>query len=299
MGFCVSKLLGTESQDSGSPGGMIGFSKTYQHPRPIDDDYDFPLDGKDIASVSDKELLFAFATAPRLYEYGYVTVSRVSKDLVIKSGPGVAETTKFALETLQLPVPRVHRAFIVDVPDTGKVFGTPSEDIHLIVMDYIKGSTVEKAWRSFDIAAKENVAQQVADVVNKMQSTVLNHMRIGPIGRAHDETCQGPWFAGYGTGPFDTLKELEDWCNHKVDVGIMVKQLLPETPRFEFKDTVLTHQDLAMRNLVVNEDMKVWVINWGCAGVYPKSSNKPRCSFRRRIMSMLIWCWRGSLIDTI
>lgn len=50
----------------------------------------------------------------------------------------------------------------------------------------------------------------------------------------------------------------------------MVKQLTPETRRFKFEDIVLTHQDLALRNLVLDNDMKGWVIDWGCAGVYTK-----------------------------
>ncbi|RKL04821.1 hypothetical protein BFJ71_g3601 [Fusarium oxysporum] len=280
MGCFLSKpprtefLSETPLQEGPSPGDEIGFPQPYQDPRSIDDDNNFPLDGKDIASLSDEELLSAFLTAPRLHDYGAVTVSRVSKDLVIKGGPGVAkseaENIKFALETLGLPIPKVHRVFTADVPEDPDLPEAPVVEGHLIVMDYIKGSTVEKIWQSFDTTTKETVAQQVADVIDKMQSTVLNHMPVGPIGRAQDAKFQGPWFMDYGTGPFDTLAELEDWCNHKIDVGIMVKQLTPETRRFEFKDIVLTHQDLAMRNLVLGEDMNVWVIDWGCAGVYPR-----------------------------
>ncbi|KAF4417459.1 kinase-like (PK-like) [Fusarium acutatum] len=200
MGYYMSKLLRTEShnenslQDSDRRGDVIGFPQPYQNPRSIDDDNNFPLDGKDITSVFDKELLLAFFTAPRLHDFGSVTVSRVSKDLVIKGGP----------------VPKVHRAFAVDVPHNGNMFGTPLVDLQLVLMDYIKGSTVEKVWRSFDLARKKTVAQQVADVINKMQSTVLNHLPLGPIGKAQDETSQGPWFTDYGAGPFDTLKDLED-----------------------------------------------------------------------------------------
>ncbi|EXA41497.1 hypothetical protein NW756_010007 [Fusarium oxysporum] len=240
----------------------------------IDDDNNFPLDGKDIASVSDEELLSAFLTAPRLHDYGAVTVSRVSKHHVVKGGPGVAkseaENIKLALETLGLPIPKVHRAFTADVPEDPDVPEASLVEGHLILMDYIKGSTVDKTWQSLDTATKETVAQQVVDTIDKMQPTALNHMPVGPIGRAQDAKFQGPWFTDNGAGPFGTLAELENWCNHKIDVGIMVKQLTPETRRFEFKDIVLTHQDLALRNLVLGEDMNVWVIDWGCAGVYPR-----------------------------
>ncbi|KAF4960781.1 hypothetical protein FGADI_724 [Fusarium gaditjirri] len=192
----------------------------------------------------------------------------------MKGGPGVtkseAENMKFASETLGLPTPKVHRAFTAEIPEDPDLPETPLVEGHFIVMDYIKGSTIDKSWQSLDTATKETIAQQVADVIDKMQSTILSHMPVGPIGRPKDAKFQGPWFTDYGAGPFDTVRELEDWCNHKIDVGIMVKQLTPETTRFEFKDVVLTHQDLALRNLILDNDMKLWVIDWGCAGVYPK-----------------------------
>ncbi|KAF5635273.1 kinase-like (PK-like) [Fusarium tjaetaba] len=280
MGCSLSKNPGTESHNENSPpevpapGDRPSFPQPYQDPRSIEDDNTFPLDEQDIASVSDEELLSAFLTAPRLHDYGDVIIPRISKHLVIKGGPGVAkseaENMKFALETLGLPIPKVHRAFTAETPEDPDLPETPLVEAHFIVMDYIKGSMIDKSWQSLGITAKETVAQQVADVIEKMQSTVLNHMPVGPIGRSQEAKFQGPWFTDYGAGPFNTLKELEDWCNHKIDVGIMVKHLKPETQRFEFKDIVLTHQDLALRNLVLDEDMKVWVIDWGCAGVYPK-----------------------------
>lgn len=160
----------------------------FEQPRSFDDDNNFPLYGKDIASVSDEELLSAFLTAPRLHDYGNVIIPRISKHLVIKVGPGVAkseaENMKFASETLSLPIPKVHRAFTAEIPEDPDLPETPLVEGHFIVKDYIKGSTIDKSWQSLDTATKETVAQQVAGTINKMQSTALNHMPVGPIGRA-------------------------------------------------------------------------------------------------------------------
>ncbi|KLO88697.1 Uncharacterized protein LW93_4508 [Fusarium fujikuroi] len=280
MGCSLSKTPKTESFNENPPqedpeqGDEQGFPLPYQDPRALDDDNAFPLDESDISSVSDEELLSAYLKAPQLHHYGAVTISRISKHLAIKGGPGVpkseAENMKFASETLQLPVPKVHRTFTAEIPEFAGMPNTRLIEGHFIVMDYIQGSSLDKSWQTFDLTTKETVAQQVAEVINKMQSTVLNHIPVGPIGRSQDEKSQGPWFTDYGAGPFDTLKDLEDWCNHKIDVCVMVKQLPPDTTKFEFKDIVLTHQDLAPRNLVVDKDMKLWVLDWGCAGVYPK-----------------------------
>jgi hypothetical protein len=135
-------------------------------------------------------------------------------------------------------------------------------------MDYIAGPTVEKAWPSLEQDAKESVTQQVADMIESMQSHKLNDMSPGPVGFP-DEKCRGPWFTDYGAGPFKTLQELQDWFNHKVDVCIQVRQLPATTPRFHFRDLVFTHQDIAQRNLVLDAGGKVWLVDWGCAGVYP------------------------------
>ncbi|KAG5820401.1 hypothetical protein H9Q74_000641 [Fusarium xylarioides] len=217
MGCYLSKPVRTESpnetplQDVPKPGDEIGFPQPYQDPRAIDDDNDFPLDERDISSVSDEELLSAYLMAPQLHDYGAVTVSRVSKHLVIKGGPGVpqseAANMKFALETLRLAVPKVHRAFSSEIPEYPGMSTTRFIEGHFILMDYIKGPAIDKSWQSLDPARKETVAQQVADGIEKMQSTVLNHMPVGPIGRSQDAKFQGPWFTDYGAGPFDTLGE--------------------------------------------------------------------------------------------
>jgi thiamine kinase-like enzyme len=79
----------------------------------------------------------------------------------------------------------------------------------------------------------------------------------------------GPWFTEDGVGPFALLQDLEDWCNHKIDVCIQFKQLEQHAPRFKFRSLVLTHQDIAPRNPVLDAQGKVWMLDWAFAGVYP------------------------------
>ncbi|KAK3316824.1 hypothetical protein B0H66DRAFT_306148 [Apodospora peruviana] len=119
-------------------------------------------------------------------------------------------------------------------------------------------------------------------MINKMQSTTLGGaFPPGPIHATHNKTMtsipeqnqekwQGPWFTDYGAGPFPTLEDLEAWLNHKIDVCIKVRQLRAGFPRFELStsDLVLTHQNIAPRNLVVDPVGKLWLIDWGCAGIY-------------------------------
>ena len=44
----------------------------------------------------------------------------------------------------------------------------------------------------------------------------------------------------------------------------------PDTvPPFRFEKLVLTHLDVAPRNLILNSDGRAWLIDWGNAGIYP------------------------------
>lgn len=105
-------------------------------------------------------------------------------------------------------------------------------------------------------------------MIETTQSHKLNDTPPGPFG-SPNEKCQGPWFTNSGAGPFKTLQEVQDWFNHKVDVGIQVRELPATTSRFRFQDLVFTHQDIADRNLVLDAGGKAWLVDWGCAGVYP------------------------------
>lgn len=171
-----------------------------------------------------------------------------------------------ASQSLHLPVPKVHRTFTADIPDIndkGKVPG------HFIVMDYIPGPTVEGCWDDLDQSQRESIIHQVVTSVNTMQSTPLD-LPPGPVGATTNEIFEGPWFTEDGAGPFSTLPDLENWYNHKVDICIRNQQLAPNSiPRFKFDKLVLTHQDIAARNLILDATGKLWVIDWGIAGIYP------------------------------
>ena len=171
----------------------------------------------------------------------------------------------FAAETLGLPVPRVHRTFTADVPgaEEGELM-----EAQFIVMDYIPGPTVKECWNSLEVDQRQSVAGQVASMIEKMQSTALK-LPPGPVGWTGSQKFVGPWFTEDGTGPFASLQGLEDWCNHKIDVGVQYEHLEQDAPRFKFRSLVLTHQDIAPQNLVLDAQGKVWMIDWAFAGIYP------------------------------
>jgi aminoglycoside phosphotransferase (APT) family kinase protein len=192
---------------------------------------------------------------------------------VLKGGesvhPSEAENMKFAATYTQIRVPKVHRVF------SSRLNGD-DHDTWFIVMDYVPGFTVEDNWKVLSETTRDDVTSQVAGMIEQMQSISLNHMPPGPIGGG--APFQGPWFSdtcGIGPGPFDTLQEMEDWLNQKLDTRLRLRRpdVSAVTPRFEFtKDTrmVFTHQDIAPRNLILDPSGRLWLIDWAYAGVYPE-----------------------------
>jgi hypothetical protein len=132
--------------------------------------------------MSDQQLALLFSTAPKLHRYGSVTVVSLSKSLACKGGRGVfpseSQNMIFAAESLSLPVPRVYRTFMADVPGFAKEQLVKAQ---FIVMDYIPGPTVDECWNSLEVDQQRSVAGQVAAMIEKMQSTALK-LPPGPVG---------------------------------------------------------------------------------------------------------------------
>ncbi|KAF0317363.1 C6 zinc finger domain protein [Colletotrichum asianum] len=236
---------------------MASDDKTEEFPTETDkppqlEEKSYPLDGVELDSVSDEELGRLFRTAPILYQAGSNKIVRISQSLVLKGdgtvSKGEGETQRFAA-VHGFPVPTVHRVF--------SLFGLypdwPEEQSWFIVMDFVPGVSLEKAWPDLDTDTRDTVAVKVAEMIDRMQSLKISDMPPGPVDHGGDEPWRGPYFTEYGTGPFPTLQDMEDWYNHKLDVCIRLKRTSNETQRFSFTDVVLTHQDIAPRNLILQE----------------------------------------------
>ncbi|TVY93562.1 hypothetical protein LAWI1_G003803 [Lachnellula willkommii] len=192
------------------PSNGDGFGKPFRDPRARDDSILFPLNERQLSSVSNQELINMLSTAPKLYEYGAVTIVRLSKYLVLKGGrrvsPSEARNMIFAADSLHLPVPKVHRSFAADIPAIG---GISKVKGFFIVMDYISGPTVEECWDNLNLSQRESITSQVVTIINNMQSTTLD-LPPGPVGATADEKFEGPWFTEDGAGPFATMQDLEN-----------------------------------------------------------------------------------------
>ncbi|KAI0783771.1 hypothetical protein C8Q75DRAFT_833485 [Abortiporus biennis] len=66
-----------------------------------------------------------------------------------------------------------------------------------------------------------------------------------------------------------TLNSLTGY-NHKLDVGKRFCKTNPDTPPFdESYPLVFTHNDISMRNVILGDDGKVYLVDWAFSGFYP------------------------------
>ncbi|KAF2676661.1 hypothetical protein K458DRAFT_410262 [Lentithecium fluviatile CBS 122367] len=225
----------------------------------------FPLDGLsfDISSMPQETLVAYGETAPVIYSFGGGKVLRLSCDLVLKCGTAVlaseGETMKYVMKNFPgVRLPRVHRYFNIDYPVS--YFGVKG----YIVMDYLDGLSLDNSWDQLDHEAQKNVVNQVGAMVKELRS--IHSDNPGVIGGG---MSRGTWFSDYGAGPFKTKEMFEKWINWKLGLSKYFGRAPLDVPQIEYPYFVLTHGDLSPRNLILDANDQVWMIDWGCAGFYP------------------------------
>lgn len=211
---------------------------------------------------------------------------RVSRSSILKGGittrPCEAKILKLIAEgeregSTAIPVPKVHRVFNIE---TGhEFFGCSC----LILMDFIEGKSLEKCWGDLSQIQRKDVVSQVASIITTLRSIQLSQeqqQRPGPMGC---ESCaaRGCWFTDIGAGPFDSKEDCEAWFNRRLDISQKFHQAPETAPLFHFDKLVVTHLDIALHNLILGPDGKVWLIDLGDAGIYPDGFEVASLKHRR------------------
>lgn len=156
----------------------------------------------------------------------------------------------------------------------------------LIVMDFVEGRVVQDCWDSLNEVERVDVVNQTASTLNTLHLIPVPQ-DPGPVGC---KIClaRGCWFSDIGGGPFNSKKDLDDWFNWKLTVCQHFKQAPATLPPFCFDKLVLTHQDIDPLNLILAPDGKVWLIDWGNAGIYPEGFDAARLSAKRHATPVFV-----------
>ncbi|PCH40714.1 hypothetical protein WOLCODRAFT_99149 [Wolfiporia cocos MD-104 SS10] len=165
-------------------------------------------------------------------------------------------------ESTTIPVPAVRRYLTVNGNNA-------------IVMDYILGQTLENCWGQLGFWRRLRVVWTIRRYIRQLQRVLVpgtprSKQFPGRIGN-EPQLCYGPMFSVYGGGPFASYDELTSWFMHKLDVNQRIKKTPVEDFTFDSSlPLVLTHLDLNPRNLMIDHDSYVWLIDWEHAGFYPQ-----------------------------
>lgn len=143
-------------------------------------------------------------------------------------------------------------------------------------MDYIPGETLQKAWLSLSADAKLSIARDLRSLLDKMRSASVPHQSQSQI-----SSCDGGPITITRTnavqsikgGPFPDEQSFNEWVINLIGHRLKTPPILKDVFVRQFKShhrMVLTHGDLAPRNIIVRNGRLAGVVDWGNSGWLPE-----------------------------
>lgn len=148
----------------------------------------------------------------------------------------------------------------------------------LIVMDFVGGERLDRAWPTLSLWSRLRVAWTLRSYVRQLRRIPIPPPPFpGPLGPEPAE-CHGTAFQF-----FPRYLQERAWTTTEELLGALKKTAddrfydhhddQEPIPRPEFEYTgplVFTHNDLNMRNIILGKDGKIWLIDWDYSGYYPR-----------------------------
>ncbi|TFY54449.1 hypothetical protein EVJ58_g8856 [Rhodofomes roseus] len=210
---------------------------------------------------------------------GAEQIRHITPGTVTKSAEDEDTDTRIPSEALTLEL--VYRCTTIPVPRLRRVIR--DHDTNVIVMDYIPGRQLSHVWREMSTWRKLRVVFTLRSYVLQLRAIQHPGSAIpGPIvppGHPPRE-CTSPLFGWKyeWRGPFASYDKLAAFFNDRYKVALVQHRRVPTTkaesrvradPFDNSGPLVLTHQDINMRNIIVGDDGRLWLIDWAWAGFYP------------------------------
>lgn len=172
-------------------------------------------------------------------------------------------TIQFVAQHTSIPVPKIYSCF----ERKGRVY---------IVMENIKGRPLIQQWTNRSHKSKAEVLKQLRVMIDELR-TVPHPEHIGIA-----NVCGGPLFdprlpGSYRFGPFTSAADFHRHIREGWDQADCAK--LPEESAAEVNHLIMKHQgswpirfthgDLTPRNILVDGDEVMGIVDWETAGWYP------------------------------
>ena len=158
-----------------------------------------------------------------------------------------------------IPIPVVYDAYF-DPNDSTRAF---------LLMQYIEGEVLRDVWNSMSSIQKEGVTGQLRGYLSELRT-----VKGKTIGSVDGSSCKDPLFERdkRAYGPFNNESDFNEGIIETMkatsqDVFIeMVADMVRAMPEH---DTLLTHSDIAPRNILVRDVKIVAILDWKLSGFYP------------------------------
>ncbi|KAI1929758.1 hypothetical protein LOZ12_006886 [Ophidiomyces ophidiicola] len=156
----------------------------------------------------------------------------------------------------------------VRVPDIKRTIKT-DENVY-IIMERIRGQTLEEAWIHLSWFMTLRLAFQLRQFIHRMRAQTST-----TAGSLSDGACTSVWIDDYYGLPSHASPEsisafIHFWLNFvppsRYKPG---KQHYKEFLSQHHVPLVFTHQDLAPRNIIVDDRCHLWLLDWDHSGWYP------------------------------
>ncbi|OJJ70605.1 hypothetical protein ASPBRDRAFT_56383 [Aspergillus brasiliensis CBS 101740] len=139
-----------------------------------------------------------------------------------------------------------------------------------MVTDRVPGESLDKVWHALTKPQKKNIELQLKQQVQEMRKHTQPYIgRISNVttykffDRLHDNDM----------GPFATEEDFVEWCFARVKFSYQKafwKRYLPRMRNKKPSKFVLTHGDLAARNIMVKDGQLTGIVDWEYSGIFPE-----------------------------
>ncbi|KAI0633124.1 kinase-like domain-containing protein [Trametes polyzona] len=234
-----------------------------------------PMSKVELLALTDEDIVRLCKTSPSLTDTRLCRalllvnpIYLLASNVVVKVGSAChlreseAKAQALVREQTTIPVPEVHRFF-------------EHEGTAYFVMEYVKGDTLDLCWNDLSNWQKLRIAFTLRNYVRQMRRICTPQtlqQAPGPITAdpSHPLPCSTPSLGEYPVRSFTSQEDMRDWMNGRFRVSEYLYGERIEVPLFDDSaPLVFTHGDLCLRNIILGSDGRLWLIDFGSAGIYP------------------------------
>ena len=211
-------------------------------------------------------------------------VIRLTEKIAVKFGIGVvyaeASALQFAHEHLDLAIVRVPALIQFFTDETNGHWPTG-----YLVMELMSGALLDEI-EGFDAAS---LTARLARIVNHLHT--FTHTRPGPLGGGH---ARGLLWSEYSSGQgFETPEDLQAYLRIRLAAINGTGSIDVTKSRLCF-----CHLDISPRNILLDADGSMTLLDWGCAGFYPSIFETWSIQLEAHVRANPTWQLLASAIET-